>query len=71
MAKDFRSKLDRVLTHKIWGYVILPYYSSSFSIIFDWSKAPMDFIDSSFASLSSLANNSLPAGVLTNLISRV
>jgi ferrous iron transport protein B len=30
----------------------------------------MDFIDSSFASLSSLANNSLPAGVLTNLISQ-
>jgi ferrous iron transport protein B len=71
MAKDFRSKLDRVLTHKIWGYVI--FFAILFIIfqsIFDWSKAPMDFIDSSFASLSSLANNSLPAGVLTNLISQ-
>jgi ferrous iron transport protein B len=22
IAKDYRSKLDRVLTHKVWGYVI-------------------------------------------------
>jgi len=71
IAKDFRSKLDRVLTHKIWGYVI--FFAILFVIfqsIFDWSKVPMDFIDSSFASLSTLANNSLPAGVLTNLISQ-
>jgi ferrous iron transport protein B len=27
----------------------------------------MDFIDSTFASLSTLANNELPAGVLTSL----
>ena len=71
IAKDFRSKLGRVLTHKIWGYVI--FFAILFVIfqsIFDWSKVPMDFIDSSFASLSTLANNSLPAGVLTNLISQ-
>jgi hypothetical protein len=30
----------------------------------------MDFIDSTFASLSTLANNELPAGVLTNLVSQ-
>jgi ferrous iron transport protein B len=30
----------------------------------------MDFIDSTFASLSTLANNELPAGVLTNLVSK-
>jgi ferrous iron transport protein B len=71
MAKDVRSKLDRILTHKVWGYVI--FFAILFIIfqsIFDWSKAPMDFIDSTFASLSSLANDSLPAGVLTNLISQ-
>lgn len=71
VAKDFRSKLDRVLTHKVWGYVI--FFAILFIIfqsIFDWSKTPMDFIDSTFASLSKLANDSLPAGVLTNLISQ-
>lgn len=70
IAKDFRSKLDRVLTHKVWGYVI--FFLILFVIfqsIFEWSKIPMDFIDSTFASLSSLANEKLAPGVLTNLIS--
>jgi ferrous iron transport protein B len=71
IAKDFRSKLDRVLTHKIWGYVI--FFLILFVIfqsIFEWSKIPMDFIDSTFATLSTLANEHLPSGVLTNLISQ-
>ncbi len=70
IAKDFRSKLDRVLTHKVWGYVI--FFLILFVIfqsIFVWSKIPMDFIDSTFASLSSLANEKLAPGVLTHLIS--
>jgi ferrous iron transport protein B len=71
VAKDFRSKLDRVLTHKVWGYII--FFLILFVIfqsIFEWSKIPMDFIDSTFASLSSLAADNLPPGVLTNLISQ-
>ncbi|RTZ02183.1 ferrous iron transport protein B [Flavobacterium sp. RSP49] len=71
IAKDFRSKLDRVLTHKIWGYVI--FFMILFVIfqsIFEWSKIPMDFIDGTFATLSALAAEQLPAGVLTNLISQ-
>ncbi|NGY36780.1 ferrous iron transport protein B [Flavobacterium sp. XN-5] len=71
IAKDFRSKLDRVLTHKVWGYVI--FFAILFLIfqsIFEWSKIPMDYIDTTFASLSALTNSELPAGVLTNLISQ-
>ncbi|CAM4007412.1 ferrous iron transport protein B [Flavobacterium sinopsychrotolerans] len=71
VARDYRSKLDRVLTHKVWGYVI--FFLILFVIfqsIFEWSKIPMDFIDASFASLSTLAAEELPAGVLTNLISQ-
>ena len=70
-AKDFRAKLDSVLTHRIWGYVI--FFLILFIIfqsIFEWSKIPMDFIDQSFASFSSFANAKLPAGILTNLISQ-
>lgn len=71
VAKDFRSKLDRVLTHKIWGYAIFfVILFVIFQSIFEWSKWPMDLIDSTFASLSAMANDSLPAGVLTNLISQ-
>ncbi len=70
-AKDFRAKLDRVLTHRIWGYAI--FFLILFIIfqsIFEWSKIPMDFIDESFARLSSLVNTNLPQGILTNLISQ-
>jgi ferrous iron transport protein B len=68
-ATDLGSKLDRLLTHKIWGYLIFfVILFGIFQSIFEWSKIPMDFIDQSFASLSSLANNNLPPGAFTNLI---
>lgn len=71
IAKDFRSKLDRILTHRIFGYVIFfVLLFLIFQSIFDWSKVPMEFIDSSFVSLSAMVNDSLPPGVLTNLISQ-
>ncbi|WP_310560204.1 ferrous iron transport protein B [Flavobacterium sp.] len=68
-ATDFRSQLDRVLTHKLWGYLI--FFAVLFGIfqsIFVWSKIPMDFIDTTFASLSSAASKNLPPGAFTNLI---
>lgn len=71
VAKDFRSKLDRVLTHKFWGYII--FFAILFVIfqsIFNWSSIPMDFIDSTFASLSTMAAEELPSGILTDLISQ-
>ena len=68
-AKDLRSKLDRILIHKVFGYVIFfLILMLIFQSIFDWSSIPMDFIDTSFAALSSWAESVLPAGVLTNLI---
>ena len=70
-AKDLRSRLDRVLTHKFWGYVIFFFILAViFQSIFNWSKIPMDFIDSTIANLSAVANDNLPAGVLTNLIAQ-
>lgn len=70
-ATDFRSKLDRVLTHKVWGYLIFfVVLFGIFQSIFEWSKIPMDFIDSSFASLSKAASENLPPGAFTNLIAQ-
>jgi len=70
-ARDFRSKLDRVLTHKIWGYLIFFFILFGiFQSIFEWSKIPMDYIDQTFATLSSLANENLPPGMFTNLIAQ-
>jgi ferrous iron transport protein B len=65
-----RAKLDRVLTHKVFGYLL--FFIILFGIfqsIFDWSSIPMDFIDSTFANLASYAKTNLPAGEFTNLIS--
>ncbi|WP_452230692.1 MULTISPECIES: ferrous iron transport protein B [unclassified Lacinutrix] len=68
-AKGLRANLDRVLTHKVWGYVIFAFILLTiFQAIYDWSSVPMDFIDSTFASLSEWTKNALPAGAFTNLI---
>lgn len=68
-AKDLRSRLDRVLTHKVWGYLIFfGILLLIFQAIFDWSSYPMDFIDESFAALSDWVKETLPAGDFTNLI---
>ncbi|MCU4187818.1 ferrous iron transport protein B [Flavobacterium sp. HXWNR29] len=69
-ASDIRAKIDRVLTHKIFGYVIFfGILMLIFQFLFDWSSIPMDFIDETFANFSSLAKQHLPAGEFTNLIS--
>lgn len=68
-ATDLRSKLDRVLTHKIYGYIIFfGILMLIFQSIFEWASLPMDLIDSLFANLSELAKSNMPKGVFTNLI---
>ncbi|WP_223551920.1 ferrous iron transport protein B [Aestuariivivens sp. NBU2969] len=68
-AKDLRIKLDRIVTHKVWGYLIFGVILLTiFQAIYDWSSVPMDFIDSTFASLSEWTKNQLPAGAFTNLL---
>ncbi len=69
-AKGIRAKLDRILVHKVFGYVIFfAILMLIFQSVFSWSSMPMDFIDESFAKLSSYSKIHLPAGVLTDLIS--
>ena len=69
-ASDIQAKLDRVLTHKVFGYIIFFFILFAiFQSIFEWSTIPMDFIDESFANLSSYASTHLPNGKFTDLIS--
>ncbi len=69
-ASDVRAKLDKVFTHKIYGYILFfAILLLIFQSIFDWSSLPMDLIDNTFASLSSYVKSQLPLGVLNNLIS--
>lgn len=68
-AKDLRIKLDRILTHKVWGYLIFfAILLVLFQAIYDWTEVPMDFIDSTFASLSEWTKNVMPEGAFTNLL---
>ncbi len=68
-ATGLRERLDRVLTHKFWGYFI--FFSILlliFQAIYDWSSYPMDLIDEGFAWLSEATKSTLPSGPFVNLI---
>ena len=70
-AQDFGSKLDRILTHKIGGYVIFfLILMLIFQSIFSWSEGAMGFIESSFETLSNLTAEALGPGMLTDLITQ-
>ena len=69
-AKDLRSRLDRILTHKIWGYLIFfTILLVIFQAIYDWARVPMDLIDSTFANLAEWIKNTYPnGGKITDLV---
>ncbi len=68
-AKGFRATLDKVLTHKIFGYLIFfIILLTIFQAIYGWSEYPMDMIDGFFASATEWVKDTLPPGVFTNLI---
>ncbi len=68
-ATDLRGKLDKVFTHRIFGYVLFSLILLIiFQSIFDLASVPMDFIDTTFAQLSDFAKSNLPNGVLTDLL---
>jgi ferrous iron transport protein B len=67
--KRYSGRLDKILVHKVWGYVI--FFAILFLIfqsIFAWATVPMDFIDSLFASASNYLSGALPDGPLTRLL---
>ncbi len=69
--KKTSHRIDKILTHKVWGYLI--FFALLFLIfqsIFAWAQIPMDFIDNQFASISNWLDNSLPDGPLFDLISQ-
>lgn len=70
-AKKFTltDKLDSVLTHKIWGFLIFfLILFFVFNAIFSWSSVPMDLIEGGFVWLTEWGHTYLPAGVLTDLL---
>jgi len=62
-------KIDNILTHKIYGYLIfLSILFVIFQAIFSWSAYPMELIEEGFAMLGGLVESWMPKGVLSDLI---
>ncbi len=68
-AKGLRATLDKILTHKVFGYVIFfLILLTIFQAIFEWSTYPSDFIDAQFSAAAEWIKTTLPPGVFTNLL---
>ena len=68
-AKGFRATLDKILTHKVFGYLIFFFILLTiFQAIYEWSSVPQDYIDEFFVFATEWVKNTLPAGAFTNLI---
>lgn len=69
--QSFDTKLDRILVHPIFGYVI---FSAILLIIFQFIFAvatiPMDLIDGSFSTFSTYVASLLPEGIFSDLIAQ-
>jgi len=62
-------KIDRVLTHKVFGLAILVLILLTiFQAIFSWATLPMDLLDQGFGALGDGVRTMLPPGVLADLI---
>ncbi|HCN83477.1 MAG TPA: ferrous iron transport protein B [Sphingobacteriaceae bacterium] len=63
------NRIDRILTHKIWGFAI--FFAILFVIfqsIFAWSELPMTLIETFFVWASDIGRTYLPEGILADLL---
>jgi ferrous iron transport protein B len=69
--KEIKSKIDQILVHPLWGYVIFAgILLIVFQFIFTFAKIPMEFIDGQFNALAGWLNSSLPSGMLSDLLTQ-
>lgn len=65
----FTDKLDNLLLHRLWGYLILlGVLFLLFQSVFWLASFPMDWIETAFASASSFLDNNLPAAWWSDLL---
>jgi ferrous iron transport protein B len=70
-AANQSTRLDRILTHRIYGYLIFSaILLIIFQFIFSFASIPMDFIDGQFVNLSSWSAAHLPDGLLSKLLTQ-
>ncbi|MDH3251172.1 MAG: ferrous iron transport protein B [Ignavibacteria bacterium] len=65
----FSDKIDGILTHRIWGFVIFfGLMALMFQTIFSWAALPMELIGAGFDWFGRLISDVLPPGDLQDLI---
>jgi len=68
-VNNLTRRLDAILTHKIWGYVIFLFILFLiFQAVFSWSEFPMQMIEDGFLFFGNWVAESLPQGVLNDLL---
>ncbi|MFK8268540.1 ferrous iron transport protein B [Capnocytophaga cynodegmi] len=68
-AKTLRAKLDKVLIHKVFGYIIFALVLLLvFQAVYDWSSYPMDWIEENLEKFTKWTSKKLPEGALTELL---
>jgi ferrous iron transport protein B len=66
---NFSEKIDRVLTHRFFGLLILVgVLLLVFQTIFSWATLPMDLLESGFGAFGEFVKTNLPEGVLNDLL---
>lgn len=65
----FSDKIDKVLTHRIFGLVVLVLVLLLvFQTIFSWASLPMDLLEKGFGALGDFVKAEIPPGILADLI---
>lgn len=68
-GETFSNKIDKILTHKVFGFVIFfAILMFMFQAIFSWSAYPMSLIADGFVLVQDKLHHVLPAGPLTSLL---
>ena len=66
---DLTSRIDSIVTHKVFGpLVLVAVMLLVFQTIFSWANLPMTLIESVFAELGRFVRDTMPPGVLTDLL---
>ena len=68
-AFSFSRKIDKVLTHRVWGFIVFIFLLALvFQAIFSWAEAPMNWIDEGFAMLGNWLSSALPDSAFSDLL---
>lgn len=69
VAEDITQRIDRVVTHKVWGWLVfIGIMASMFYMIFTVATVPMDWISAAFEHAGRWLTASMPAGLFRDLL---